>query len=67
MPREFNVVLVENREGPGPFGAKGVAQTSLPCVTPAIGNAIRDAIGQSVPVAPFTRQRVLAALRAGKS
>jgi CO/xanthine dehydrogenase Mo-binding subunit len=65
VPDQFRVVLVENGDGPGPFGAKGIAQTSLPCVTPAIGNAIRDALGRHIRVAPFTPERVLDALASG--
>ncbi len=45
VPERFDVVLVENRDGPGPFGAKGIAQTSLPCVAPAIANAVHAAVG----------------------
>jgi CO/xanthine dehydrogenase Mo-binding subunit len=63
LPPDMKVELVENGDGPGPFGAKGMAQTSLPCVAPAIGNAIRDALGWPLRETPFTAQRVLMALR----
>ncbi|HEY2793081.1 MAG TPA: molybdopterin cofactor-binding domain-containing protein, partial [Micromonosporaceae bacterium] len=63
VPPEFVTILVENRDGPGPFGAKGLAQTSLPCVAPAIGNAVFDAVGVQLTEVPFTPERVLAALR----
>jgi CO/xanthine dehydrogenase Mo-binding subunit len=63
LPTDFQVVLVENGDGPGPFGAKGIAQTSLPCVAPAIGNAIREALGYPLREVPFTAERVLTALR----
>lgn len=62
MPEEFRSALVENGDGPGPFGAKGLAQTSLPCIAPAIGAAIRDAIGAYVRTTPFTPERVLNAV-----
>lgn len=67
MPRmqdvpPFTVHMVENGDGPGPFGAKGLAQTSLPCVAPAVGAAIRDAIGTYVRATPFTPERVLQTL-----
>lgn len=55
----FHVSIVENADGPGPFGAKGLSQTSLPCVAPAIGNAIRDATGVYLHATPFTPERVL--------
>ena len=66
MPGEFRSVLVEKGDGPGPFGAKGLAQTSLPCIAPAVGAAIRDAIGAYVRSAPFTPERVLAAIDAAE-
>ena len=62
VPEKFQVDLLEFGGGPGPFGSKGVAQTSIPCVAPAIGNAIYDAIGVQLPTSPFTPDRVLAAL-----
>lgn len=67
MPRledipPFTVSMLENADGPGPFGAKGLSQTSLPCVAPAVGNAIRDATGVYVHETPFTPERVLRAL-----
>jgi CO/xanthine dehydrogenase Mo-binding subunit len=64
MPAEFSSVLIENGDGPGPFGAKGLAQTSLPCIAPAVGAAIRDAIGNYVRSTPFTPEKVLDALDA---
>jgi CO/xanthine dehydrogenase Mo-binding subunit len=62
MPAEFTSVLIENADGPGPFGAKGLAQTSLPCIPPAVGAAIRDAIGRYVRSTPYTPEKVLAAI-----
>lgn len=64
MPAEFSSVLIENGDGPGPFGAKGLAQTSLPCIAPAVGAAIRDAIGNYVRSTPFTPEKVLDAIDA---
>jgi CO/xanthine dehydrogenase Mo-binding subunit len=63
LPEEFKVILVEHCDGPGPFGSKGLAQTSLPCVTPAIGNAICDALGVRITTSPFTPERVLTAIQ----
>jgi CO/xanthine dehydrogenase Mo-binding subunit len=60
----FQTFLIENGEGPGPFGAKGMAQTSLPCVAPAIGNAIYAAIGVPVRSTPFSPEKILRALGA---
>ncbi|MBM2812056.1 MAG: Ald Xan dh protein [Chloroflexi bacterium] len=64
IPKEFRATLIENGDGPGPFGAKAVAQVSIPCAAPAICNAIYDAVGVRVRATPFTAERVLAALEA---
>jgi len=62
MPQAYYSLMVENGDGPGPFGAKAMSQTSIPCVAPAIGNAIRDAIGVHIHSTPFTAEKVLRAL-----
>ncbi len=62
MPEAFRTSIVENGDGPGPFGSKGLAQTSIPCVTPAINNAICDAIGVHLRSAPFAPEKILRAL-----
>lgn len=62
MPPVFATLMLERGDGPGPFGSKGIAQTSIPCVAPAIGNAIADAIGVTLTATPFTAERVLRAL-----
>jgi len=62
IPERFHSSLVENGDGPGPFGAKGIAQTSITCTAPAIGNAIFDAIGVNVRSTPFTPEKILRAL-----
>lgn len=61
VPSGFTTRLVEHADGPGPFGAKAMAQTSLPCAVPAVANAIRDAIGARLEAAPFTAERVVRA------
>ena len=63
MPPRFTTAMLENADGPGPFGAKAMAQTSLPCAIPAVANAIRDALGVRLEAAPFTPERILQALR----
>lgn len=62
VPPVIRVEIVEHGDGPGPFGAKGISQTSLPCVAPAIGNAILDAIGIPQSEYPFTPARILTAI-----
>ncbi|MFH1954370.1 MAG: xanthine dehydrogenase family protein molybdopterin-binding subunit [Pseudomonadota bacterium] len=47
----------------GPFGAKGFSEGSLIPVTPAIGNAIYDAVKIRMKDAPITPEDVLKALK----
>ena len=65
QPRDFQVAMIEKGDGPGPFGSKAMAQTSVPCVVPAVANAIYNATGVRLTEAPFTPEHVLAALRGG--
>ena len=36
---------VENGDGPGPYGSKGMSEGALLCVAPAVAAAVRDATG----------------------
>jgi CO/xanthine dehydrogenase Mo-binding subunit len=47
----------------GPFGAKGVGETGVFSPSPAIANALYDAIGVVVTDVPLTPERVLRAIR----
>ena len=62
VPEEFHSSMLEKGDGPGPFGSKGMAQTSIVTVGPAIGNAIYDALGVRVRSLPITPEKVLRAL-----
>ena len=46
----------------GPFGAKGFAEGGLLPMTPAITNAVADAVGVRIKTLPITRERLLRAL-----
>jgi hypothetical protein len=56
-------IIVESVDPEGPFGAKEASEGSLAATIPAIANAIYDAVGIRLREAPFTPERVLAALR----
>jgi 4-hydroxybenzoyl-CoA reductase subunit alpha len=60
---EVECILVESVDPEGPFGAKECSEGSLAATIPAISNAIYDAVGVRLREAPFTPERVLAALR----
>ncbi len=61
---EIECIIVESVDPEGPFGAKEASEGSLAAAIPAIANAIHDAVGIRLREAPFTPERVLAALRA---
>lgn len=63
---EVEAVIVHSVDPEGPFGAKEAGEGSLAATIPAISNAIFDAVGVRLREAPFTPERVLAALRAQK-
>jgi len=63
---EIECIIVESVDPEGPFGAKEAGEGSLAATIPAISNAIYDAVGVRLREAPFTPERILAALRAKK-
>jgi CO/xanthine dehydrogenase Mo-binding subunit len=66
MPDQFSSCLVENEDGPGPFGAKGVGEGSLAAVPAAIVNALAD-LGLQVNELPLTPERVWRAVQASEA
>ncbi|HMM61336.1 MAG TPA: molybdopterin-dependent oxidoreductase, partial [Candidatus Rifleibacterium sp.] len=62
MP-EVETFLVPTYEKTGPYGAKSVSEISINGALPAIGNAIRNAVGIRLTRPPFTAEKVLAALK----
>lgn len=63
MP-EIDVILVEDPEPHGPYGAKGIGEPALVPTAPAIFNAVRHATGVRVTRAPLLPHRLKAALLA---
>src|SRR5262245_2446665 len=62
IPEVFYSSMLENEDGPGPFGSKGMSQTSIVTVAPAIGNAIFDAVGARVRSLPISPEKILRAM-----
>lgn len=62
LPDRLTPIIVENPHKDGPFGAKGVGETAIIPIAPAISNAVRDAVGVRITSLPLTSERVLAAL-----
>jgi putative selenate reductase molybdopterin-binding subunit len=65
MP-ELETIFVETFEPTHPFGVKAVAEIPMDGVAPAVGNAIRDALGVDVDVNPVTPERVWRAIQSAK-
>lgn len=60
-------VIVEPFEPTGPFGAKGIGEPACVPSAPALANAVYDAIGVRIRDLPITPEKVLAALKTGKT
>jgi len=67
LPKEFHSETVENADGPGPYGAKGMSEGALLCVSAAVACAVGDAIGTTIKDLPLTPERVWVAIQAQKS
>jgi CO/xanthine dehydrogenase Mo-binding subunit len=64
LPLEMTSDVIENADGPGPYGAKGMSEGALLCVAPAVAAAVRDATGVVIRDLPLTPERVWRALQA---
>ena len=64
LPDEFRSILVENADGPGPYGAKGIGESGLLPTAPAIANAVARAVGVRIKDLPMTPERVQKAIAA---
>ncbi|MFB3882767.1 MAG: xanthine dehydrogenase family protein molybdopterin-binding subunit [Armatimonadota bacterium] len=56
---QLDVVLIEDRRGSGPFGAKGVGEPGMIPTPAAIANAICDAVGVRCCQLPITPERLV--------
>lgn len=63
VPDELECILVENGDGPGPFGAKGCGEGAFAAVPSAIVNALADAGVTGIRELPLTPERVWRRLR----
>ena len=65
MP-ELTTIFVETFEPSHPFGVKAVAEIPMDGVAPAVGNAVRDAVGVDIDENPITPEKVWRKLTALK-
>jgi CO/xanthine dehydrogenase Mo-binding subunit len=63
LPLEIVSDVVENGDGPGPYGAKGMSEGGLLCVSAAVAAAVRDATGAVLRELPLSPERVWHALQ----
>ncbi len=61
MP-SIEVIIIEDPEPIGPYGAKGISEIATVPATPAILNAIYDAIGKRIYSIPAKPEKILALL-----
>lgn len=64
MPAELRSLLVENGDGPGPYGSKGAGEGGLFGVAPAIAAAVAQATGAVIRDLPLTPERIWTAIQA---
>jgi len=62
VPDEIAPIVIESRKGDGPYGAKGIGEPPIVGVSPAVANAIEDAVGVRIRDLPITPERVARAL-----
>ncbi len=67
LPDVMESVVIDAREHGGPYGAKGVGETGTFGVSPAITNAIHDAVGVRLTRLPVTAEAVYRAIRAANN
>ena len=65
MPRQMTGIIVENADGPGPYGAKGCGEGAQAATPAAIATALADA-GLPVNKLPLTPERVWRLIQATK-
>jgi CO/xanthine dehydrogenase Mo-binding subunit len=63
LPKEFSSALIQNENGPGPFGSKGMGEGGLLHVASAIANAVSQAVGIRFCDLPITPEKVWRALQ----
>jgi CO/xanthine dehydrogenase Mo-binding subunit len=63
LPRELHSASIENADGPGPFGSKGVSEGGLLATANSVAAAITSATGLVFRELPLTPERIWRAMR----
>jgi len=66
VPEEFESILIEDGNGPGPYGSKGLGEGGIIPVAPAVANAIAWSTGARIRTLPLTPEKVWRALQNAK-
>jgi CO/xanthine dehydrogenase Mo-binding subunit len=63
IPLELHSELIENEDGPGPYGSKGAGEGGVLAIAAAIGSAVNEAAGVAMRDLPLTPERVWQAIQ----
>lgn len=63
VPDVFTTVLIENGDGPGPGGMRGMGEGAILPMAPAVANALASGYGVRIRELPLTPERVWRALQ----
>jgi CO/xanthine dehydrogenase Mo-binding subunit len=58
VPLDLETYLIENADGPGPYGAKGAGEGGTLAVAAAVGAAINQAAGVTLRDLPLTPEKI---------
>jgi CO/xanthine dehydrogenase Mo-binding subunit len=67
LPASMRNEVIDANQRNGPFGAKGVGESGTFGVSPAVANAIEDAVGVRITSLPITPEVVYRAMRAARN
>jgi CO/xanthine dehydrogenase Mo-binding subunit len=67
IPRELHSVLIENEDGPGPYGAKGAGEGGILGIAGAISAAVNQAVGVKMRDLPLTPERIWRAIQSARA
>jgi CO/xanthine dehydrogenase Mo-binding subunit len=67
IPLHLHSALIENGDGPGPFGAKGAGEGGILAISAAIGSAVTQATGIVIRDLPLTPERIWRAIQDSRS
>ena len=57
--------VIESGKGPGPMGARSIGEIPILPIAPAIGNAVKNAVGIRLHRLPISAEDILSSLRKG--